>query len=488
LRFDKLIDPSEGSPENRKPRRLLEFHSQIPEPRNSTGKILVLVVLLMAVIYAMIEAGKPERWYWLIPPEQHQRPADPTRDAPPREGQAATGLGVEIESGLAEPGSEEKEILGKGRAATVTLRPPDVTEYPAAARDFWERTMRRLSSQQRVLLFMVLKRIRHFQDLSSEERANAETLMNALHQQRLQFHQELMHELTYTTEGSEKKAELANALFESETVWDRAEWPALRAFLAREELSADRREGLAKLQAVLDPLVLKFVVDRSAQGWEGDSPAWGRLWEQVLYQGLSSPLPVTHLELSAQPGFYRGRFVAVRGWVRGAWREALPIRELGMEHLYVMVVRPEDSKITPFYIYLHSWPADLPAVGERFTALNQRIAVDGLFFKIRTYRDTENQIQQSPMILAKTIHLLAEERVLPAADINALDYPAWSMAAILTIATMAVAIAWFAFRVTRTFRFRPGPNRTREIHRNLAALADDPEIKTDKQRIRDLYD
>jgi hypothetical protein len=443
-------------------------------------QLVILVLTLVLVIYAMIEAGKPERWHWLIPPEQSQS--------------------LPGEKEPAEPQSPEKlKDDDKTRAAAqdaVPLRPLyvkrfseiDASDYPGSAQQFWDRMVRRLTPQQRITLFQVLKRIRHGQPLNEDEQAAAQTLFNALHSQRVQFHQDLMNELTYSTEGTEKKSILANELFESETVWDRGEWPAISEYLSGSKLTDEQQIQLNRLQAILDPLVLGFVSDRTAQGWEGDSPAWGRLWEKILFQELPAPSPVTHLELSAQPASYRGQLVHVRGWIRGAWKEKLPIRELGIEHLFVAVVKPEDSKVTPYYMYVTQWPNEFPVVTQRYTPMNQRMVADGFFFKIRTYRDTENQIQNSPMILAKEVFAASEIEAVSVASFRWLHHPVFWLLLIVVLALAAVAIAWFAYYSNRTIRFQPGPNRTREIHEDLVVLADDPEIKTAREKVQELYE
>lgn len=166
----------------------------------------------------------------------------------------------------------------------------------------------------------------------------------------------------------------------------------------------------------------------------------------------------------------------------------MPVRELGIDHLYVAVVRPEDSKVTPYYLYLTKWPQDFPPVGERYTAMNQALIAEGIFFKIRTYRDTENKIQHSPMILTKNVLPFAEPRAPPMVHNSLWAQPVWLALVVGTMVVIAGVVAYFAYASNRPIRFQPGPNRTRDIHHELEILAEDPEVKTARERVQDLYE
>lgn len=485
-------DPSSSSTQ----RTHLDF--RIGNRSSQTRKLAMLVLMLIGVIYAMVEMGKPERWYWLIPPNNPE--AKPIQIQPLNSGSESEsenfGSGLESGSraiGQAQPDSAQP--LQKPDAAEVKsnrpvqtrLTQPNSEDYPESAQRFWASMIRQMSEDQRRSLFVLLKRIRHGQELDRDHRESLEALIAAIRKARSKFQEDLMNKIAYSAEGPQK-AKLANDHFESESTWDRSEWPAISAFLAGESLSQDQKRSLRLLQSVLDPLILEFVEDRTAQGWEGDSPAWGRMWERLMFEELPAPTPVTHLELSAQSRTHRNRSISIRGWVRGGWREDLPIPELGIKYLYVLVVQPEDSKVSPCFLYARELPEGFPSIQKKYQTLNHRIGCQGLFFKIRTYLDTEKKVQTGPMILVDSIQLIASSIGFSEGAAIPGFKPAWLIAGLVLLLLIAGGVAWFAFQTTKTRRFQPGPNRTREIHQSLGSLANDPGIKTDLEKVRELYE
>jgi hypothetical protein len=480
-----------------RPARPLDFRNVKEGSHAANRKLVILVLTLIGVIYAMIELGKPQRWYWLIPPEDRDAKSrqiellDQDRELE-AQNRDSVGESASPNSEPTQPDSVEPATPPNLAANLILPDQPKLAqlnsdEYPAAAQRFWAERVRRMSAQQRRSLNLLLKRVRHHQEIEEEFRPELEGLLAALRKARANFHEDLMNQATYAAEGAEQ-ARLVNDHFEAESRWDRAEWPAISSFLAGQRLSAEQLLALRQLQAALDPLMLEFVEDRTAQGWDGDSPAWSRMWERLLCEELPNPTAVTHLELSAQPETYRDRPVLIRGWVRGAWREALPIPELGIKYLYVLVVRPEDSKVTPYFLYARALPAGFPEIQQKYVALDQRIECQGLFFKIRTYLDTEKKVQTGPMILVDSIKMVAVSSAISQKLAGPLSQPSWWIIGLGVLSLMAAGVTWFVYRTTQTIRFQTGPNRTREIHQSLGGLVDDTGIKTDIEKVRELYD
>ena len=227
-----------------------------------------------------------------------------------------------------------------------------VVNYPVAAKKFWASTMEKMSAEQRRELFRFMK-VDSIEPLGAES-ANSEYSKNWLSRmadRRARFHREMFDQLALIPIGSEEKTKLANELFESQEVWEKKILPTFQAVLRGEDFTVSQLQQINRLQQVLDPLVFAVVQDGTTIGWEGDSTAWVRMWERVIEGDLGQPLDATHLQLSSQPGFYRGRAVNIAGWVRSARREELTDSELGVDHYFILWVRPADTNLAPYCLY-----------------------------------------------------------------------------------------------------------------------------------------
>ncbi len=347
-----------------------------------------------------------------------------------------------------------------------------------------------MDSHQRITLYQLLKRIRHGETLPANDIERFESLVNFIEQGRQQFHSDHLSELAFSRESPQEKASLANELYESEQSWKQHELPSLQAALQSEAISDEQRSAMEQLQAVLDPTIDSFVSDWTAQGWEGDSPAWGRMWELIFSGHLPPPDRVSHLELMAQPHQYRSLHVRVRGSIQSAWQEPLSIRDFGIDQLFVLVIRPDDSNVSPFFVYADELPAGFPPLSRRPLTMDEPVVVDGLFFKIRTYLDSERQVQNGPMILASRIEPVASAHVAIGpirGPLPEVTKGVWGVG-LLMLVLIGIATMWFAFRSRQRIRFNPGPNRTREIHEDLQSLIGQEGPKTDQERIQELYD
>ncbi len=281
----------------------------------------------------------------------------------------------------------------------------DGEHYPVAAQEFWMATLDKMSAKQRRTLFRFLKSIRLERVVPDLNRNEFQDLVDQMAVRRARFHREMFDQLAMIPSGSEEKTQLANELFESQEVWEQKILPAFQAVLKGEDFTVAQLRQIERLQQVLDPLVNAFVEDGTAIGWEGDSTAWLRMWERVIGQDLGQPLDASHLQLSSQPGFYRGRAVNIAGWVRSARREELTDSELGVDHYFILWLRPADTNLAPYCLYALELPANFPEVTNEFRDLNERVRVTGLFFKIRAYIDASSESNECPVILAKTFEL-----------------------------------------------------------------------------------
>lgn len=497
----------------------LKLRSRRVYPVIVNRQLLLMILLLIGVLFAMFEAGKPERWHWLIPPTESDELSLPMMQIEPsrkksnlefnRDSVAGNPLDRptqidSINSTQHDSSTEEKpsrldktfqlvDIEGEYDSpvsASGENRENAEASYPQAALEFWQNWLRRSSSQERNELYFILKRIRHQQPCPQLQLEPLSELIDQISRQREADHEQRFEKLSFTP--SSQRQQLTNDLFESQQVWQLFELPALQAFANEAETTEPQRQQLEKLQLALDATFYRFVKDQTAQGWEGDSPAWGRIWELNLSRlpdqaTLAQPIPVTHLELTSQPSFYRGKPVRASGRVQAAIREPLTVRELGIEQLYVLVVNPSDSNVSPYFVYTRQLPEGFPGVTDQYVKMNIPIELEGRFFKIRTYPDTQNKVQNAPMILAYLIRPLDEDVAPLSTSVGSENFAKPLATGLILLPLLAILVAWWLFRITNIVRFRPGKNRTAQIHRNLDDLSQNPDIKTDRERIDELY-
>ena len=488
-----------------------------PAPTDFTSRairlrLMMLFGMLILVVILMKEAGKPENWRWMGFDKQPVAQAEGEQANGARadsiQGQPVQELPVDgrlqtdnvLEDARAEllngldtsidlksktlpgnpSGARDKQVIAKQAA-----------QYPAAAVEFWNGFVPRLSAQQRRNLFRLLK---EFREASSAERrelvndpkiADYRKLVSIIIARRNQFHSEMFDQLAVLADGSEGKEKLAKEFFDSQQVWNKKILPAFKLGLEGEDFSISQLKQIEQLQLVLDPIVLAEVKDRTSIGWEGDSTAWLRLWEMTQNEELGLPIPVTHLQLLSQSEFYRGKAVEISGWARSARRKNLQDSELGVSHYYEIWVRPADTNLAPYNVYSMELPENFPELTDQFQTINVRIKVAGAFFKVRTFIDGAVEVAESPVILAKSFESFNDTSPIAAS--------AWQpsrttiIVLLVLMPIVATALAWLAHRGTQTQTYQPGAMSTKKINSSLAQLANDPDVKTAHERVLELY-
>jgi hypothetical protein len=505
MSFKNLTDPSDDLPtaDPETETHPLRPKSIVPPPNNTAwairSRLTILFAMLILVVVAMREAGKPERWNWLLGDQSAELATDErlagkvssqSTDPQPTHGTSDS-----------EPGLPNAAI---GAGASMTLIKPSLSmdeppTYPAAASDFWAMIMRKLDTEQQRDWFRLLKSVRCGKPIDSDRRIEIEKLVEIVSHQRELFHRDRFDQLAVLADGTEEKTKRANELYESEQMWDAKILPALTAVLAGNDFTVSQLQQIERLQLVLDPLILMEVQDHTTIGWEGDSAAWVRLWERVrdprfpasnnTSNRLAEATPVvSHLQLSSQPDFYRGKPITVRGRVLSARQEMLDDSELGVPHYFVLWLQPADSNVAPYCIYALELPVGFPPVSERFSKHNQPIEATGLFFKIRTFVDGSNQVSESPVILTNQLTMTEDntDSLLSVSNFR-LPLQAW-IGFLVLMPLVAATIAWLIFRGSETRRYQPGALMTKKINRGLQALTRDPGVQSDVEKIQDLYD
>ena len=498
--------------------------------RSATPQVLVLVVMLLLVLFARYEAGKPENWEWMGFEEQGTATvnesssdqgsalvADGTASSVarlteeqrsvevPRFKSAPTGSTVSKLAQLSEvdPPNDSIDVVPDLDSIKASIETGGNVEQgqagsgSASASEFWRSILGKMKPEQQSNFLKMLRSIRHSEPLDPEIRQSCASLVRVIGKNRDKYHQALFDRLTLATDGSEEKRKISSDLFESQSVWDKKIFPAFNATVKGEDFTLAQLQAVSRLQTTLDPILFDQVLDKTAIGWAGDSEAWKRTWEIVLggpegaltaEEAPPSFEPVTRIELMSQPKYYRGKPIKVKGWVRSARFDKIGENsKLGIPHQYILWVRPKETKQGPYCVYAHELPAGFPELkGDEFQDLNEHVEIEGYFFKIRTYVATDNTALNSPLIVASKLN-----RIAPVEHIVVNNWQpsrTFLIGALLLMPVLATAIAWWAFRSTKTKPYQPGAKTAGKIDKTLGALATDSSVQTDREKIQALYD
>ncbi len=473
-------------------------------------KLTMLFAMLLLVIFLMKEAGKPERWEWMgfdkngvqsqnaIQDDSHsielsdtsqkltpssQRPQERINEV------LISGHSPNSESDAARTQLDNSIRIANQQNISVSafFSEADQVDYPVAAQKFWQSAFRKLNPNQQETLLSLLKAIRQGQSISHPQRESAQQLTRSLSKTRDRYQQDLFDELSVAPDGAEQTTRLANEMYESAEIWEQQIQPALAASASEKEFTIGQQKSVERLQAVIDPLIYEQVQDQTSIGWTGDSAAWKRIWEKALTAETTSAQPVSRIELLGQPDYYRGQQIEIEGWVRRVRQETLDASSsLGIPHYYVLWMRPHESKLGPYCIYAMTLPENFPRIGEQDVELNEHVRLQGYFFKVRNYIAGSTNVENCPLIITQTL------QAIETTQFTAVDR--WQPSrttliwAFVFIPVLATGLAWLAFRTSKTNRYEPGKKSREKIDAKLQALAHDPKVQTDRERVMALYE
>lgn len=411
-------------------------------------RLATLVAMLGLVFVAMFEAGKPETWERL-------------------------GFGstpdVEPVDNAANNRHSDRQIATQDRESRSS---ESVFASPVLDK-FWTRHFDQMEFSDRTLLFRLLHAIANQEKLEAAESTNAVSLV-----ENLQAAFELLASKNQEVIGFEQRNQfklLSQLLLE---------YANGNTALAD---AGESRVELTRLQTLLDRLAFDSIDDRSALNRSAEVPAWIRAWQQVSSRPLAVDFSdASYIQLAGQPAAWRGKWVRVRGDVRGI--EAIECKEQlpDFESYNVLWIKPVDSNRTPYCVYVRSLPDKFPKPAKQFQQINEPVVVDGIFFKLRSYLANNGLVETCPLIVADTIEWNPVAVLTPAPPWSP---PVWLLA--LFFIGMPIAATWLAigvFRSTTGSGIAPGQNRQREIHETLAGLSGDRNIKTDQEKVQELSD
>ena len=265
--------------------------------------------------------------------------------------------------------------------------------------------------------------------------------------------------------------------------------------LTKEKVALDAvevKEDLQRVQSLLDKHAYALVEDQTSLNRSIESLAWNRTWQRVIAQTESAEFdgrvePVSYLQLSGQPHVFRGQFISVEGKVRGAETISLPVdHKLGLAAYKVLWIKPVDSNRTPYCVYVRQLPDGFPDPGSQFIKMDESVTVNGIFFKLRSYEATNQQIETCPLIVADSIRWSNTPTVAVAAP--QWQPPRWFlMLFMVAMPLVAGVLAFRVYRSTKSLR-RNYDKVDNQVESNLKLLSDDPDIKTDWERVQDFVD
>lgn len=430
------------------------------------ARLGLLVGSLLLVLILMQEARKPENWEWM----GFQRPAPP---APPENPPVDPPA---LDQAIDRPSEQANRFLN---AAAL----PGDSRVPNQAALFWQQELSSASQADQQLAFRILRWARSGAHPPAADVERCQAWLDGVTTHRETFHADLLESVTWI-ESAEQKERLAGELADSRSFWRERIQPALEATVNGEEMTIGQLQAVEWLQEVWDAFAWSQVEDGSALNRSAEGIASLRLWERALAADTRPPRAVTSIQLAGQPTAYRGERVAVEGWVRQIEYRTFGPNELGLDHVHILWLRPADSSEAPICVYAQDLPAEFSSEPLP-ESLNEHVRVEGVFYKIRSYTAADQTVRECPLLYAETVQPIAAETESPI-PVDRWQPPTWLL--VLFFLAMPLVATWVAVRVyrnTATRKFVAGARRQRQIEDNLSALADDSEIQTDRDRIRE---
>ena len=229
---------------------------------------MALMVLLLAVIFAMKEAGKPERWMWMGFDKIDQSPkeGDFLVDA-----SSAAGSQGEMDWGLAKSASGPTVGLveaegGDGDESAIGLSDSEFRQPTGSKldREFWRPAYKRLSEEKQLQLFGLLRKVvrSDFAPPADADVAPLKKIIQRLTKEQSDFQTLALGEIALLSDAAEKKQK-TETLFEFDKRWQTDVIPTLSAAVAGTDYTFAGQIEIRKVAQVLRPLFLDAVEDLS---------------------------------------------------------------------------------------------------------------------------------------------------------------------------------------------------------------------------------
>ena len=489
------LGPSEPMPENPTNQPPSTFQPR-PYNGNLIRKMLTLIAMLIMVLYAMKEAGKPENWAWMGFVEQ---PTNTSQTLSQNKNKTTKAKAqTPPTSAPAEPPKEPTDTSLNSPIIRLTQPPSTITHaanqqqtgLPTESGRFWTSFFANLKTTEQVE-WMSLLEVLNGDRLPTQRPANQvqAKLIDLAAKRREAFNNQILDRVSSLAQTSEKRSQVSQDYFESNKFWQKQIFPALTASKTAEDITMLQQQAVGSLLNHLDIDALNLVQDKTAVGWIGDSVAWKRCWNRIHRSEIGEPTYVTRIQLTGQPREFRGDAITVNGFVRSIeTRRAKPNSSITGNHTsdqpqtyYVLWVQPADSDAGPYCVYCLNPPEQLPRTQAELKDYQWLAKINGIFFKNRTYQATD-RVRYSPLILADSFEMKP-----PVTDHPVLKQklsPQLMAGLLALIPLIAVGIVWYAVRSTVSRKRLPSKKSQEELKLFLGDLKDDPSIKNDLEQIQ----
>ena len=476
-------------------------------------RLLSLFGLLLLVIVAMKEAGKPERWMWL----GFDQPTDPAfvsddeisdgdilletesfADGPDSDSEPADSLGFmpdRFASRLNKTDGSTVDEESAKKIDTDAAGNRDPQKTPVAV-DFWRATFLKLTDSQQEALYQLLRRIDTARLQPPQSDLPLAATVERLIQLQLDHQSSTLGELAVMPQG-DKKNELTEDLFAFDQSWQKQALPALQASIAGNDFSMANQATIRSIRDTIDPIVLRAVEDMTGMGNPRDKLAWLAIWDFVQRDAetvnAKNESETRLLQLKGQPGAFRGQTITVTGTARTIRLKVLKQTLLNLDQYYEVWIDPP-SRVNDglICVYVATLPkgfdAVVPPVTEKFQDIKVPMTVAGRFFKLRSYQDASKSVSHCPVLIAETFATDIEANLSRSGVAVAKWQPSslLSFAFVIIAGLAAVGIALAVFRSTKSGTERADKPVSKRVERSLDALADDETVMTEAQRVAEL--
>ena len=469
--------------------------------------------MLFGIIYAMIEAGKPENWAWMgfddpaAQTDQKDQTSGDEISIEGFEGQVydVTGPREPLDSSTVKFGEQEStgdestgnETTEENSTALNTDQSGQANEGAAEEwqnfdltaanrKEFWRQVFRRLDRKERLTFYELVQAAANQQEFEQDE--SIALTIKKIGLLRRSYHAKMLEAMvTISDQQAAQQISYSELLFELQQAWQHDIEPTLDVLLNNETLSEEQQSQAEWLAAMLQNTALEEIKDSTSGIRDVELPAWSEVTRR-LSAATSGQLAedsvgkVEMNQLMGQTSHYRNKVVSISG-------QLLLVRKIKLQHriaeaneVFEMWIAPLGKSVFPFCVYALELPENYDQVGTRTERVSMPVDVDGVMFKKMFYTTEDGEVNECPLILAKvpTIHY---EPVQVAESTN---LPVWVVATVASLCCLiAIGISVVVFRNSAGRRKFPGRVR-KDVDQSLQELEENPSVETVQERLRKL--
>ncbi len=459
------LNPS-GSNEDQAPKREPEFAIQLDRDLSSTAssrlrpppnyqstkvrvQLMVLVFAFLLVLVLMNEARKPENWAWMgFDREGSATSVESDRVNKQNSGESSAAISTAAPNSLPPLGEGDPLSPNDG---TPNRSPLNRSSYETWHEGIWQRILAELSPSDLrswVGVWLTISPTKILSAVTPNDSQSVYETIDRLLNQELATESELLNRDTNATP--------------EQISWPKKslqDWQAMRQALSDEQTgTVDPRIPYPadyspdRWRQRLWSVAISAVKDRTEMTRLADGPAWLLVWQRVLQSADSKALEVSHYALMSQPERYRGEPVRIVGELRGIESIQVPRNELGVEGYYALWIKPPGAGTVPYCVYASDLPGNISPPTRGWSDVKLPIAVDGIFFKLRSYLTSKDQVEICPLILSRQVQFLDGGL---ASTANSVTPAPTNWAIIAYMALLPLAAAWVAWRIYDATRRSP---------------------------------